>query len=220
MGKIDLVTVLEQNIQETIRVLAPKFEITPDILVGFRKPSYVVGEVNDEAVVILGPHSKTKARYHYKEIQFEFSPESVGNLDTLGHEVTHYLHHEFSPELQKRMDEIGPKKIEYWRGIELEELLGCYGGIVYSTTKGETFSPRSPWNFIDSGVPGADYLLLDRATDRGYRRANEAVMKYGEELLPQLIRMNLEETEQLPRILPLNFFERRILKILDGIKKK
>src|SRR3989344_1886886 len=213
------VVTLEQNIQEAIRFLAPKFEITPNMLAKFKRHSSAVFEINDGAEVIPEPRSKTKARYHYGDARFEFTMESIDNLKTLGHEVTHYLHHELNPELQKRMDEIGPEKIEYWRGLELQELLGEYGGIVYMTSKGESFSPGSFWNFVSKGTPGMYSVLSDRAYNRAYDRADKAFMEHGETLLPKLARMSLEEAEQLPRILPINIYERRILPLIDRVRR-
>ena len=208
-------TVLEENIQEAIRVLAPKFEITPQMLVSFIKPQIEVQESPIRRKPLVS------ALYDPINIKFTFRQDMIRNAGIIGHEVGHYLHDMVNEGFQEDIfdsADIHFRSKRYWLGIQTKELVGRYSEIVYLKLCGQPFTPWQKGEHLDNGAGAA---LHDLAIELGYRRADIAFTKYGDTFLPKIVKMNLDEAvEVLPREFPVGFYERRIMPIIAAVKRK
>lgn len=188
MTEQDTKTILEQNIEQVILALAPKFEITPKMLATFFKPQFEVSEgpIREKPLVT--------AMYDPINIKFTFRQDFVNNITALGHEVGHYFHDMVNETFQRDIfDSIerGVRTPAYWLGIQTKEMVGRYSEIVYSGMHGLPFSPWPKGDHIDNGSSGG--ALHDLAVELGYRRADRAFVQYDDAFLPQLVRMSLDE---------------------------
>lgn len=183
--------ILEGNLLRTMATLAPKFGIT-DTSKGFFMPDYIL--VSPE-----NPSAK------YGPLFFSFNPALISNVEILGHEVSHCFH-----------GQLCPCEVEYAKtsfGKTLREVVAHYGGFVNCVENG-LLIPGEKW---DRG-PGFSHDLPHKM---GYHIAQKAIRSYGDSLLPELARMGLDEARitlsRLSRKLPISFYERRVLPLLDRI---
>ncbi|MEK6956281.1 MAG: hypothetical protein AABW52_06470, partial [Nanoarchaeota archaeon] len=106
----------------------------------------------------------------------------------------------------------------YWWGWELIELVAEYGGLLYGQHKGVEYKQFSE-GMISDDIPGMNAQLYLIVSQRGYERADQAIKKHGNSLLPRLARMTIEESEKLGRILPITFYERKIIPLIDRMRR-
>lgn len=207
---------LKRKVEEAMLFLAPKLDISAALLTSFKCPSYkVVEEILTEAEgekpgFIIG-------LYNFEECGFKFPIKSLDNIKTIGHETTHYLHHQLNPALRKDIKQGGINR-NFWWGLELSELVAEYGGIIYQKYHGisEDYPPSL---LAEGGIPGFNTMLYEIVSRRGYSRAYHAFEQHGEAILSGLARIHLIETGQtLPRLLPITFYERKILPLINKIK--
>jgi hypothetical protein len=211
---------LKGNIDEAILALAPKFGVSPETLATFRSPTVLVCDVIETRTEPRIP-IRSDGMYIFDEARFKLTRHALNDLLLLGHEVSHYLHNEINPQFRQRMKDYGGEDPEFWIGFELQELVGEYGGIIYTTSQGVGSSARSRGLYCDNGVPGLIARLSDCAHDLAARRADKAFSEHGEELLPRLSRLGLDEADEiLFRLLPVTFYEKRILPVLDRLRRK
>jgi hypothetical protein len=207
--------VLRQNIDDAIKVLAPKFGIDGSLLSSFKYPSIEL--IQDGAQVGEVVHF-ANGMYGFLDNKIKIETGKLDNLEIIGEEVSHYLHHQLNPSLNKRITEFGTDRSEFWAGIELKEIIGAYGRIVYSVHKGNAFEPMTSQTHLDTQATGIINQLVNSAHELGYRRADKAYLIYKDEFLPRLARMSLDEAIMLlPRLLPITFYERRVLPLRDRL---
>jgi len=107
-----------------------------------------------------------------------------------------------------------PSNRDFWQRKELCELVGNYGALVYSHSKGEDYEMNPEFSMADlistrnvkkyEGLYDIMYTLI---TFRATRSATEAFTKFGDKLLPALSRLSLESSKtELLRLLPVNLF--------------
>ena len=211
---------LESQITGAIITLAPLFAVSSDELAGFRKPtlllvdSFAVGNDN------LSHGNNLKGRYHFGDCRFEFSRDNLPHLQTVGHEVGHYIHGEINPLFEERLIKLGFQNHTYWAGRELQEFVAELSGIVFASMQG-TSSVLKKRGFIYSSEGGLFHVLYDRYSERGYTRADVAFKQYKGSLLPRLARLSVDEGQFImPREFPISFYEKTVLPLVDKIRKK
>ncbi|MFA6461091.1 MAG: hypothetical protein WCV90_02400 [Candidatus Woesearchaeota archaeon] len=203
---------LQQNIEEAILALAPKFDIPPELLTTFRQPTYEVCEV----ITVDGKETKIVGQYDREDVHFRFPSQSIDDFRIVGHEVGHYLHHELNPNLMSQCAKKGQNNRNFWWGIELAELVAKYAGIIYSVSKGVPYR-----KYLDhsNGGQGFDALRSAIIHERADKRSEKAWYLKDETLLSSLARMDLDGGVcALPRIFPVTFYERSILPKMDRLR--
>ncbi|MFA6889168.1 MAG: hypothetical protein WC254_06755 [Candidatus Woesearchaeota archaeon] len=202
---------LTERIEGAIVFLAPKFGVSEEELKGFRRPTVEICESNDETKVSPG-------EYYFDTNTVSIASDSFDK--SIGEEVSHYLHHRINttlfPEIQRRER----KKDETSRvGTTLLEVVGRYGKIVHDVSQGNQFELLPSDFFLN--LYGSPLLNVNEviAHEIGYRRAERAYMMHGEFLLPRLARLTLDEgIVTLPRLLPITWYERKVLPVVDRIR--
>ncbi len=209
----DKIEILQRNIEEAIEFLALKFDITQEMLGCFRRPSYE----------ILA--DKNRAIFDLDNARFNFSINLINDTGTLGEEASHYLHAESNPLFFQDMQDIflrGNKKItgRFLKVNNLSELIGYYGSLVYCQIKGVSLEFRKFPFILPEGEYWDQKNLFDYfGHEEGYKRAQEAISRYGDSLLPRLVNMSVEEAiRTVPRLLPIGFYERKVLPLLDRFR--
>lgn len=206
--------VLRLNIDDAIKVLAPKFGIDGSLLSSFEYPFI---ELRQEWVQVGKVVQFASGVYSFLDNKIKIAAGEL-NLGIIGEEVSHYLHHQLNPGLNKRITEFGTDRSEFWAGIELREIVGAYGRIVYGVHKGYTFEPMTSQTHVDNQAVGMLNQLINSAHELGYRRADKVYLMHKDKLLPQLARMSLDEAiVLLPRLWPVTFYERRVLPLWDRL---
>jgi hypothetical protein len=206
-------TELEKCIQNSISILAPVFDISVTELAAFRKPTVALFDSFHSAGI--------RGKYFHDQARFEFSKNhfngNLPDLKCLGHEVSHYLHHELNPQVLKKMEEAGSQEYIYWRGVELREFVAELGGIVYATMQSDIFVLTEKVR-LDHG-DGHYALVYNHYAECGYTRAQNAFKFSKGNFLSRLARMSIEESKRIiSREFPINFYERVILPLFDKSK--
>lgn len=196
---------LRRDLGEAVIKLAPKFAILDEELRTYPIPSF---EIVKEKGVIYDPINK----------KFTFDSESIWDVYAFGEEASHYLHCELNPIHEKKFQY---RSKEYWSAMNLLELVGHYGAMIYATEKRvkiSTVKELCPTNVVfDTREQLEDYW----GHKEGYSRAEKIFAEYGDSLLSRIARMSVEEAlEILPRLAPVSLYERRILPFLDKMKGK
>jgi len=197
------IEVLKRNLEEAIIVLAPKFAVSDNKLKTYSTPSF---EIVD----------KKGAFYDRVDKKFIFSLDLIEDIPSLGEEASHYLHTELNKFHEKKFQKYSK---EYWMAMNLLELVGHYGKLIYANGKEEkitTVKELYPPNIIfETREQVEDYWSYKE----GYSKAEKIFAEYGDTLLPRISGMSVEKAiEILPRLAPVSFYERKILPLLDKLK--
>lgn len=195
--------VLRLNIERAVRYLAPKFQVSDWEIQAYGEPAYIVDE-----------HEET-ASYCHDDREFIFNPLLLDDIEAIGEETSHYLHHIVN-NLEDNFDT-----------DVLTEVIGRYGGLCY-----QYGCPRNIAALLRNGHQEIAWppssmsfweLWYDSAVhDMSYARAEIIFRNHGDSLLPRLARMSVDESLKfLPLVAPVTFYERRVLPYvsrLDGYK--
>lgn len=202
---------LQNNLEEAILFLSPKFEISEVDLRSVEEPSYEIV-------------SERKASYHPFWNCFSFGLDYIHDIMALGEEASHYLHNVLLR--LKERNYIFPGKPPRKDDLDallhgLDELVGRYGSLVYCNARDIQVKPSNEIpNFSHHfGMTREEYEMARMKHETGYRRADRIFAEFGELLLPKMARMSYAEAlEALPRLAPITFYEQRVLPIIDWFR--
>lgn len=196
---------LKDNLEEAIRVLAPKFGISSETLGKFDKPSFEIRE----NVYIAGYDSDSN--------RFLFDADFVEDSEALGEEASHYLHDRINLDireflLKRHLANKQTLKVMYRKAIKyaiLCETVGLYGRLVYLNEI--CGKPPNTKLFFDTRKPrpyGPNDMELALHV-KGYKRGAMLFALYGDSLLQEVARMNIDHAfTVLPRLAPITLFEK------------
>ncbi len=177
---------LRNNLEDAMRRLAPKFQISDAELSKFDNPVVVMGETKSDFA----------AGYDPVENKFIFTPKFVEDFHAIGEEASHYLHAQLNPSLIEAKSRFDRMNVNV-----LAETVGGYGYIVYMTTHGGVLKNvmlKRLGLYADGFLPGTSLPHVI-----GYSRALGLFDKFGESMLPKVARMSLEEAKStLPKLAP------------------
>jgi len=223
LEEVAITGILRSNLEEAITVLAPKFDISDEELKSYPFPqiNIIRGKQLIEYGYLVHTIDENSALYNPHDKVFLWGIALISNIPAIGEESSHFLHLELNPIHKQKFQFLSR---EYWTAMNLMELVGCYGKFLYASKKGEKVQIADDiWPRDAMANPAeltAEYLISVYTHQRGYRRAERIFNEYGDLLLPRIARMSPQEAlEVLPRLAPVSLYEKRILPILDRVRR-
>lgn len=185
---------LQENIAEAKQILIPRFRVT-----------HLEQERLIEADIEI---YDGRTRYHFEENKLRFNEKELGNPIAIGEEISHWVHLRINP-LVNPMGVPVSERLPYHASIEM---VGRYGALSYAAAKR---LPYEPWKRRILELSPADDPDDVLGHDWGYERAYKLFELHGDQYLPILARMGINDSLDLASIVaPVSWLERRVEPLL------